>query len=96
MPMSTKCQKNENKITINVIQHDDDLWHLRLFYNGAFSIASNNDLDNQNLLLATVPTLFILSYEKIMQKRIDICYIVIAILKRNYRETLQVYQITYQ
>jgi hypothetical protein len=25
------------------------------FYNGAFSIASKNDLDNQNLLLATVP-----------------------------------------
>jgi hypothetical protein len=22
-PMSTKCQKNEKKITINVIQHDD-------------------------------------------------------------------------
>jgi hypothetical protein len=22
MPMSTKCQKNENKMTINVIQHD--------------------------------------------------------------------------
>jgi hypothetical protein len=27
--------------------------YLRLFYNGAFSIASNNDLDDQNLLLAT-------------------------------------------
>jgi hypothetical protein len=53
MPMSTKCQKIENKITINVIQHDDRL-HLRLFYNGAFSIASKNDLDDQNLLLATV------------------------------------------
>jgi hypothetical protein len=25
MPMSTKCQKNENKMTINVIQHDDRL-----------------------------------------------------------------------
>jgi hypothetical protein len=23
MPMSTKCQKNEKKMTINVIQHDD-------------------------------------------------------------------------
>jgi hypothetical protein len=29
---------------------------LRLFYNGAFSIASKNDLDDQNLLLATVHT----------------------------------------
>jgi hypothetical protein len=48
--MSTKCQKNVNKMTINVIQHDD----LRLFYNGAFSIESKNDLDDQNLLLATV------------------------------------------
>jgi hypothetical protein len=37
MPMSTKCQKNEKKMTINVIQHDDGLWYLRLFYNGAFS-----------------------------------------------------------
>jgi hypothetical protein len=27
---------------------------LRLFYNGAFSIASKNDLGDQNLLLATV------------------------------------------
>jgi hypothetical protein len=25
-----------------------------IFYNGAFSIASKNDLDDQNLLLATV------------------------------------------
>jgi hypothetical protein len=25
MPMSTKCQKNENKMTINIIQHDDRL-----------------------------------------------------------------------
>jgi hypothetical protein len=25
MPMSTKCQKNEKKMTINVIQHDDRL-----------------------------------------------------------------------
>jgi hypothetical protein len=41
-------------VTINVIQHDDRLWYLRLFYNGAFSIASKNDLDDQNLLLATV------------------------------------------
>jgi hypothetical protein len=26
MPMSTKCQKMEKKITINVIQHDDRLY----------------------------------------------------------------------
>jgi hypothetical protein len=32
-------------MTVNVI---------RLFYNGAFSTASKNDLDDQNLLLATV------------------------------------------
>jgi hypothetical protein len=49
MPMSTKCQKNDN-----VIQHDDRLWYLRPFYNGAFSITSKNDIDDQNLLLATV------------------------------------------
>jgi hypothetical protein len=54
MSMSTKCQKNEKKITINVIQHDNRLGYVRLFYNGAFSIASKNDLDDQNLLLATV------------------------------------------
>jgi hypothetical protein len=41
-------------MTINVIQHDR--LYLRLFYNGAFSIASKNDLDDQNLLLATVLT----------------------------------------
>jgi hypothetical protein len=54
MPMSTKCQK----MTINVIQHDDRLFiifiFIRIFYNGASSIASKNDLDDQNLLLATV------------------------------------------
>jgi hypothetical protein len=54
MPTSTKCQKIEKKMTINVIQHDDRLCYLRLFYNGAFLIASKNDLDDQNLLLATV------------------------------------------
>jgi hypothetical protein len=48
------CQQSVKKMTINVIQHDDRLWYLRLFYNGAFSIASKNDLDDQNLLLATV------------------------------------------
>jgi hypothetical protein len=52
MPMSTKCQKNEKKMTVNVIQHDKR--YVRLFCNGAFSIASKNDLDDQNLLLATV------------------------------------------
>jgi hypothetical protein len=26
MPMSTKCQKNKNKMIINVIQHDDDIY----------------------------------------------------------------------
>jgi hypothetical protein len=30
------------------------LCYLRLFYNGAFSIASKNDLADQNLLLPTV------------------------------------------
>jgi hypothetical protein len=39
---------------MSYIQHDDRLRYLRLFYNGAFSIASKNDLDDQNLLLATV------------------------------------------
>jgi hypothetical protein len=43
--MSTKC----DKMTINVIQHDDPLLYLRPFY-----IASKNDLDDQNVLLATV------------------------------------------
>jgi hypothetical protein len=55
MPTSTKCQKIEKKKTFNVIQHDDRLWYLRPFYNGAISIASKNDLDDQNVLLATVP-----------------------------------------
>jgi hypothetical protein len=41
-------------MTINVIQHDDRLLYLRPFYNGAFFIASKNDLDDQNLLLAIV------------------------------------------
>jgi hypothetical protein len=43
-------------MTISVIQHDDRLCYLRPFYNGAFSITSKNDIDNQNLLLATVHT----------------------------------------
>jgi hypothetical protein len=57
MPTSTKCQKIKKKMTVDVTQDDDRLWYLRLFYNGAFSIASKNDLDNQNLLLATVQLL---------------------------------------
>jgi preprotein translocase subunit SecB len=60
MPTSTKCQKIEIKMTIKVKQHDDRLWYLRLFYDGAFSIVSKNDLDDQNLLLATVHTSFFL------------------------------------
>jgi hypothetical protein len=48
MPTSTKCQKIEEK-NDNVI-----IGYLRLFYNGAFSIASKNDRDDQNLLLASV------------------------------------------
>jgi hypothetical protein len=48
-------------MTINVIQHDDRLRYLRLFYNGTFSIASKNDLDDQNLLLATVHIFFYIS-----------------------------------
>jgi hypothetical protein len=28
MPMSVKCQKNEKRMTINVIQHDDKLCYL--------------------------------------------------------------------
>jgi hypothetical protein len=34
-----------NKVSINVIQHDDRLLYLRLFYNGAFSIPSKHDFD---------------------------------------------------
>jgi hypothetical protein len=49
-----KVSKNKKKRTINVIQHVDSLSYLRLFYNRAFSIASKIDLDDQNLLLATV------------------------------------------
>jgi hypothetical protein len=47
MTMSTKCQKYEKKVTTNVIQHDDRLWYLRPLYNGAFSIASKYDFDDQ-------------------------------------------------
>jgi hypothetical protein len=39
-----KVSKYEKKMTINVTQHGDRLRYLRLFYNGAFSIASKNDL----------------------------------------------------
>jgi hypothetical protein len=31
MPMSTKCQKNEQKMTINVIQHDERLVYYNCF-----------------------------------------------------------------
>jgi hypothetical protein len=54
--MSTKCQKNEKKMTINVIQHDDRLRYLQPFYNGAFSIMPKHHFDDQFFLLATVPT----------------------------------------
>jgi hypothetical protein len=39
-----------------VSKNDDRLRYLRPFYNGAFCIASNNDIDAQNLLLATICT----------------------------------------
>jgi hypothetical protein len=39
-------------MTINVIQHDDI--YLRPFYNGAFSVVSKHDFDDQFFLLATV------------------------------------------
>jgi hypothetical protein len=45
--MSTKCQKNEKKMTINVIQHDDRLRYLQPFYNGAFSIMPKHHFDDQ-------------------------------------------------
>jgi hypothetical protein len=47
-----KLSKNEQKMAINVIKHDDRLWYLWLFYNGAFSSASKNDIDDQNLGIA--------------------------------------------
>jgi hypothetical protein len=34
-------------VSINVIPHDDRSWYLRPFYNGAFSIASKHDFDDQ-------------------------------------------------
>jgi hypothetical protein len=40
-------------IRFNGAGHGYDIY-LRLFYNGAFSITSKNDFDDQNLLLATV------------------------------------------
>jgi hypothetical protein len=46
--------KKVEKIAITVVQLDEILLYLRPFYNGAFSIASKNDIDDQNLLLATV------------------------------------------
>jgi hypothetical protein len=44
MPMSTKCKKNEKKMTMNIIEHNDRLGYLRRFYNGAF--ASKNDIED--------------------------------------------------
>jgi hypothetical protein len=45
MPMSTKCQKNEKKMTINAIQHDDVLCIYDCFTEWPW---------RQNLLLVTV------------------------------------------
>jgi hypothetical protein len=42
-----KVSKKWEKMTINVIQHDDRLWYLRPFYNGAFSVVSKHDFDDQ-------------------------------------------------
>jgi hypothetical protein len=52
MPMSTKWKKKLEKMTINVIQHDDRLWYLRPFYNGAFSVVSKHDFDNKFFFFA--------------------------------------------
>jgi hypothetical protein len=54
MPMTTKCQKNKKKMKINDIQHDDKFWYLRPFYNGVFSIASRNLLQNLAILLLNI------------------------------------------
>jgi hypothetical protein len=43
-----------NKVTINVIQHDYRLLYLGPFCNGAFSILSKHDFDDQVFLFATV------------------------------------------
>jgi hypothetical protein len=58
LPMSTKCQRNEKKITINdeLMSYNIWLWYLRPFYNGAFSIVSKDDFDDQFFLRATVST----------------------------------------
>jgi hypothetical protein len=52
MPMSTKCQKMRTKRQL--MSYNMMIGYVRLFYNGAFSTASKNDLDDQNLLLATL------------------------------------------
>jgi hypothetical protein len=65
IPTSTKCQKMRKKMRINVIQHDDRLWNLRPFYNRAFYIASKNDIDDQNLFLATVHNYYLSKISKI-------------------------------
>jgi hypothetical protein len=63
MPMSTMCQKNEKKMTINVIMIS---WYLRPFYNGAFSIVSNHDFDDQFFLLAIVHIFKLIKKEQVM------------------------------
>jgi hypothetical protein len=52
MPMSTKCQKMRTKRQL--MSYNMMIGYVRLFYNGAFSTALKNDLDDQNLLLATL------------------------------------------
>jgi hypothetical protein len=90
-----QCQKIEKKMTINVIQHDDRLWYLRLFYNGAFLIVSKNDLDDQNLLLATVPIILFVTieiYEKVKIRRLK-CIRVMR--KQNVIKMLRFFTISF-
>jgi hypothetical protein len=58
-----KLSKNE---IINVIQHDDRLLYLRSFYNGAFSIASKHDFDDQFFLLATTMAIKFFIYNRLV------------------------------
>jgi hypothetical protein len=64
MRMSTKCQKKWKKCQLMSYKMmiGYELWYLRQFYNGTFSIASKNDLDDQNLLLATVSWVILPSF----------------------------------
>jgi hypothetical protein len=60
MLMSTNCKKIRKKkkqLMAYNIMIGYELTIFTTFYNGAFSIASKNDLEDQNLLLATVPSL---------------------------------------